>query len=268
MARLLQGGAAVNVTDKKGALPVDGVPADDAADLAPLLRVSVPGREALSNGVPGSLYPRPPRRSADERPDLYSAGHVRRGQPTTVRRERQGVYPVLELAAARLAQLLDQLAAGHVPQTHHRVAARRGQVLPGGMKGQVGRPVQVPRRQFAQLLATCRIDEKDLAVGAAHLAAAGERQHLAVRRIGRRGQVHALEQRSQVVQRLAGRRVPQAHAGVTAGVEDQRHPFRHGRLLAVRRQAPARTPSPSPASAAVPWRPAYPRQSPARRRRH
>lgn len=44
VARLLQGGAAVNITDKKGTLPVDGVPADDAADLAPLLRVSVPGK--------------------------------------------------------------------------------------------------------------------------------------------------------------------------------------------------------------------------------
>src|SRR5438045_2841052 len=47
-----------------------------------------------------------------ERPDVNEPDHVGGGEALAVGRERDGVDPVLELPAARLAQLLDHLAAG------------------------------------------------------------------------------------------------------------------------------------------------------------
>src|SRR4051812_35619059 len=65
---------------------------------------------------------------AVQRPHLYLAHHVGAGEPAGVGRDGDGVDPVLELAAARGAQLLDELAGLGVPDADLRVAAGREEV--------------------------------------------------------------------------------------------------------------------------------------------
>src|SRR4051794_7559595 len=60
--------------------------------------------------------------SLAEVPHLDGPGHVGGGEPLAVGGEAQGVQPVLELAAAGLAEFLHQLACRRVPEAHHRVA--------------------------------------------------------------------------------------------------------------------------------------------------
>jgi len=85
-------------------------------------------------------------------------------------------------------------------------------VLAVGVEDQIGRPVLMARRQLAELLAGRRVDQKDLAVVAIRLAAAAQRQQLAVRRVGRGRDVDFFELAIQLALRLAGCRVPQANA--------------------------------------------------------
>src|SRR5262245_24728818 len=124
-----------------------------------------------------------------ERPDLDGAGHVGGGEPAAVGGERDGVDPVLELPAARLAQLLDELAVGGAPDPDDGVAAAGGEVLAVGVEDDVGSAVEVSRRQLADLLARRRVEQEHLAVQPIDLAAARDREQLAVGRVRRRGEV-------------------------------------------------------------------------------
>src|SRR5438128_2169311 len=97
------------------------------------------------------LAPRGYTVDVSERPDVDHPGHVGAGEPPAVGGKRDGVNPVLELSAARLAQLLDQLAVGDVPDADQRIPAGGGQVPAVGMEQQVGDAVLVARRQVALL---------------------------------------------------------------------------------------------------------------------
>lgn len=60
--------------------------------------------------------------SAAELPDVDMAGHVGGREARAVGREGNGVEPILELAAARFAQFLHELAIGDIPDAHDGVA--------------------------------------------------------------------------------------------------------------------------------------------------
>lgn len=62
--------------------------------------------------------------STSELPHVDVAGHVGGGEARAVGRERNGMEPILELAAARFAQFFHQLSVGDIPEAHDGVAPR------------------------------------------------------------------------------------------------------------------------------------------------
>src|SRR5581483_210682 len=172
--------------------------------------------------VMGRLLPGPRGSLAREGPDLDLAGLVGGGEPLAVGRDGEGTEPVLELAAARLAQLLDQLAVVHAPDAHDGIAAGGEQVLAVGVEEDGGGAVEVARGQLAQLLAGGRVEERHLAVLAVDLAAASQGEDLAVGGEGGGGDHLLVELLAQVALQLTGLRVPELDARVRAGVEDER----------------------------------------------
>ena len=93
----------------------------------------------------GHWFPDCRKHVSRHRPDLHLAGHVGGGDAAAIRRHGDGVEPVLELAATRLAEFLDQLRVFEVPDLHGGVAADGEEMLAVGMKDQVGDAVRCRR---------------------------------------------------------------------------------------------------------------------------
>src|SRR3954453_10144526 len=132
--------------------------------------------------------------------------------------------PVLELPAAGLAELLDLFALRHVPDLHHRVAARGEEDLAVRGEQQVGYAVLVAGGKLLAHLARGAVEQRYLAAHAVSLATPADGQRLSVRRVSHRGEHDLVEALAEVGLDLAGRRVPELQARVPARVEDQVDP--------------------------------------------
>src|ERR1051325_7546390 len=106
-----------------------------------------------------------------QRIDLHLPRHVRGGEPAAIGRDRNRADPVLELAAAALAQVAHELAVFEPPDLDERIAARGEDVLAVGMKREIGRAIEMAGRGLAPLLASRGIQKRDLAGEAICLAA-------------------------------------------------------------------------------------------------